>query len=396
MNLIKKSQKYFIKEIFLILFSIFFILYLLELLLILINYKDLKSLRFEKLHGKVDKFQIAKELQANNKKIVFNYLVPYEVINKLKLHPLSGISNTMNIDCNENGYFSMFASDRFGFSNKDNNWNLKNIDLLLVGDSFTYGACVNYKDTINGNLEKIKKDLKILNIAKGGNGPLSEYAALREYLPYVNPKKIVWFYFEGNDLINLDDELKNNILSKYLNDFNFSQNLYYKQNLIDNYLIEFLKSEIEYRKKDIKKNEVIKFIKLNKLIRFKNEKIRFIKLYYNKKKITNDTLNQFSKIIFYANELAKNKKIEFYFVYLPDSSRYSHAENKKNLFYKKEIIEIVNKLNIPIIDLDKELFAKQSEPLSLFPDIPPPVHYNEKGYYLVSKIVAKKLNIIKN
>ena len=116
----------------------------------------------------------------------------------------------------------------------------------------------------------------------------------------------------------------------------------------------------------------------------------------DKKKITNDTLNQFSKIIFYANELAKNKKIEFYFVYLPDSSRYSHAENKKNLFYKKEIIEIVNKLNIPIIDLDKELFAKQSEPLSLFPDIPPPVHYNEKGYYLVSKIVAKKLNIIKN
>lgn len=254
MNLIKQSEKYFIKEIFLILLSIFFILYLLELFLILISYKDFKSIRSEKLQEKVNKFEILKELQANNKKIVINYSPPSEVINKkLKLHPLSGISNRLTIDCNENGYFSIFATDRFGFNNKNNNWDLKNIDLLLVGDSFVNGACVNYKDTINGNLEKIKKDLKILNIAKGGNGPLSEYAALREYLPYMNPKKVVWFYFEGNDLDNLSDELRNSILSKYLNDFNFSQNLYYKQNLIDNYLIEFLKSELHNREKKFKK-----------------------------------------------------------------------------------------------------------------------------------------------
>lgn len=129
---------------------------------------------------------------------------------------------------------------------------------------------------------------------------------------------------------------------------------------------------------------------MNKLIRFKNEKIYYIKLYYNKKKIKNKNLDQFSEIIFYANELVKNKKSEFYFVYLPDLSRYSNFENKKNLFYKEEVIEIVRKLNIPIIDLDKELFAEQIEPLSLFPQLNPPVHYNERGYYLVSKIIAKK------
>jgi hypothetical protein len=392
MNMIKKSQKYFIKVIFLILFSIFFILYLLELLLILINYKDFKSIRADQLKGKVDKFEIYKKLQVHNKEIVINYSPPSEVINEqLNLHPLSGISNRMTIDCNENGYFSIFSSDRFGFNNKNSNWDLKNIDLLLVGDSFVNGACVNYKDTINGNLEKIKKNLKILNIAKGGNGPLSEYAALREYLPYVNPNKIVWFYFEGNDLENLNDELKNSILSKYINDFNFSQNLFYKQNSIDNFLNEHLKSEIQYREKNIKKkNKIIDFIKLNKLIRFKNEKIYNIKLYYNKKN-KNYIFNQFSEIIFFASELAKNKKSEFYFVYLPDLRRYSDSENKKNLFYKEEIIEIVKKLKIPIIDLDKELFAEQIEPLLLFPKVIPPVHYNEKGYYLVSRIIAKKL-----
>lgn len=396
MNLIKK---YFIKETFLILLSTLVILYLLEFFLILIDFKDWKTRRAESLIGTDNKFEILRELQVKNNKIAINYSPPTEEINKqLKLHPLSGISNSITIDCNENGYVSTFTSDRFGFNNKKNkNWDLKNIDILLVGDSFANGACVNYKDTINGNFERIKKDLKILNISKGGNGPLSEYASLREYLPFVSPKKIIWFYFEGNDLDNLSDELKNSILSKYLNEKNFSQNLYYKQNLIDNFLIKFLKSEVQNREIEIKKkSKLIKFVKLNRLIRFKNEKISFIKLNYTKKMEKDNSLNKFSEIIFYANELAKNKRSEFYFVYLPDVSRYSYAENKKNLFYKEEIIKIVNKLNIPIIDLDNELFAKQSEPLSLFPKIHPPAHYNEKGYYLVSKIVAKKLNITNN
>jgi|LakMenEpi03Aug12_release.lakeMendotaPanAssembly.Ray.scaffolds.fasta_scaffold230479_2 hypothetical protein len=396
MNLIKK---YFIKEIFLILLSILVVLYLLEFFLILIDFKDWKTRRAESILGTDNKFEILRELEVKNNKITVNYSPPPEETNKqLKLHPLSGVSNSITIDCNENGYVSTFVSDRFGFNNKNNkNWDLKNIDILLVGDSFANGACVNYKDTINGNLEKIKKNLKILNISKGGNGPLSEYASLREYLPFVNPKKIIWFYFEGNDLDNLSDELKNGILSKYLNEKNFSQNLYYKQNLIDNFLIKFLKSEVQNREIEKNKNsKLIKFVKLNRLVRFKNEKIDFIKLYYTKKIEKDNSLNKFSEIIFYANELAKNKGSEFYFVYLPDVSRYSYAENKKNLFYKEEIIQIVNKLNISIIDLDKELFAKQSEPLSLFPKIHPPSHYNEKGYYLVSKIVAKKLNIIIN
>ena len=193
MNLIKK---YFIKEIFLILLSILVVLYLLEFFLILIDFKDWKTRRAESILGTDNKFEILRELEVKNNRITVNYSPPSEETNKqLKLHPLSGVSNSITIDCNENGYVSTFVSDRFGFNNKNNkNWDLKNIDILLVGDSFANGACVNYKDTINGNFEKIKKNLKILNISKGGNGPLSEYASLREYLPFVNPKKIIWFY----------------------------------------------------------------------------------------------------------------------------------------------------------------------------------------------------------
>mgnify|MGYP007000047093 len=62
---------------------------------------------------------------------------------KKNIHFLSGISDSETIDCNENGYFSIYRSDRFGFNNPKDQWDSKNIDYILLGDSFAHGACVN-------------------------------------------------------------------------------------------------------------------------------------------------------------------------------------------------------------------------------------------------------------
>ena len=58
---------------------------------------------------------------------------------------------------NENGYFSIHHTDRYGFNNPDFEWEKNEIEFLLVGDSFTQGACVNETDTISGNLRKMVK-----------------------------------------------------------------------------------------------------------------------------------------------------------------------------------------------------------------------------------------------
>ena len=63
------------------------------------------------------------------------------------------------------------------------------IEFFLVGDSFVHGACVNEKDTISGNIRKKIKPGSVLNLGYGDNGPLLEYATLREYLPLTNTKK---------------------------------------------------------------------------------------------------------------------------------------------------------------------------------------------------------------
>ena len=86
----------------------------------------------------------------------------------------------------------------------------------MIGDSFTHGACVNEPDTIGGNLRKNIKSGGVLNLGQGGNGPLIEYATLREYLPLTKTERVLWIYYEGNDLWDLTWENNSETLKKTL------------------------------------------------------------------------------------------------------------------------------------------------------------------------------------
>ena len=79
---------------------------------------------------------------------------------------------------------------------------------------------------------------------------MAEYATLREYLN-PNVKKVIWVYYEYNDLLDLRDEIKNRILRNYLVDINFSQNLK-KDKEIDEMAKSYINKSISWIKK--KKN----------------------------------------------------------------------------------------------------------------------------------------------
>ena len=128
--------------------------------------------------------------------------------------PLSGISNKKTILCNENGYWATYKSDNFGFNNPQNQWENTNKKIILIGDSFVHGSCVNQGFDIASNLRK--KNLDVLNLGMGGNGSLLNYAILKEYINYINSDRIFWFYFEGNDNDELIKEKKDKYLLNYL------------------------------------------------------------------------------------------------------------------------------------------------------------------------------------
>ena len=248
-----KLNFYKITQLFLITtITILVTIYVIEFFLILKSRKanlDFQK-KIENIEGynfdKRSKLEVYKELLSKNSNTAIEtqpYLYLSKEINTI--FPLSGLSNSQTLYCNENGYYSIFQSDRYGFNNPDYEWDREEITFLLLGDSFTQGACVNRPDDIASVLRTLSKE-GVVNLGYAGNGPLIEYATLVEYLS-PNVKNILWLYYEGNDLVNLEAELKSTFLRKYLQDVEFKQNLQTQQNLVNelskSLIIEAMKKE---------------------------------------------------------------------------------------------------------------------------------------------------------
>ena len=56
----------------------------------------------------------------------------YLSIKKTNIYPLSGISKSKTIYHNENGYYMIYLSDRFGFNNQDKEWDANKIQYLII------------------------------------------------------------------------------------------------------------------------------------------------------------------------------------------------------------------------------------------------------------------------
>ena len=74
-----------------------------------------------------------------------------------------------------------------------------------------------------------------------------------------------------------------------------------------------------------------------------------------------------------------------YFVYLPQYIRYKITYDDTNYNLVKNI---VTELKIPFIDIHKEVFEKEQNPLKLFP-FELLGHYNVDGYKKVAETIYK-------
>ena len=93
-----------------------------------------------------------------------------------KIVPVSGISNVKTLLCYDGNKPIIYKSDSIGFDNENLE---KDVDLILIGDSYAAGFCVDKENRFNHQFKK--NGLKIINFGMGGNGPLIEFASLVEY-----------------------------------------------------------------------------------------------------------------------------------------------------------------------------------------------------------------------
>tara|TARA_B100001063_G_scaffold226458_1_gene236080 strand:- start:2338 stop:3636 length:1299 start_codon:yes stop_codon:yes gene_type:complete len=385
---------YYILSFLLIFFSIvtFFISYKIKEYMIIISFSLLISLYlfegyltvdlndkyqlYEKETGKKwDKrlpYEIYDDLRKENNEIVITARATLHENKNNPIFSIAGISNSKTIHCNENGYYSIYQSDRYGFNNPDIEWDSNQIEFLLVGDSYTHGSCVNRPNDI-GSVLRTLSNKSVLNLGYRGNGPLVEYITLREYLtPKV--KKVLWI-FSANDLYNLENEMNAEILKNYLNDISFTQNLRLKQKEIDTNLKIFLKSYEERLKKLEKKSilkEFIKIYNIRNLILKKEEEAAAA------------STEEFKKVIRLAKDLTKKNNSKLYFVYLPGYARYvNKVDINKTYISVKNITE---ELGIPFIDIHKEVFENKENLLDFFP-FEQNGHYNINGYSKVGQTI---------
>jgi hypothetical protein len=156
-----------------------------------------------------------------------------------RIFPLGQVADLPTIMCREGARpFAEFEADERGFNNPKGIWG-KPVDVMFIGDSMTYGACLPNRDHFVAQIRE--RFPSTLNLGLGGLGPLVELAQMREFVPKTKPKFIFYMYDENNDLYFMSPtgdsdivrENRNSILRKYLTDDRFSQHVYERQSEIN-------------------------------------------------------------------------------------------------------------------------------------------------------------------
>jgi|MDSV01.1.fsa_nt_gb hypothetical protein len=396
--------------------SLLFIFYITELFLIIFlndnNYDKAKKerlLRHEKIYkeynlkteyrSKVEYLDYLKSkdidvslmitpMRINNAQGVKNKFSKTKNVDDIIL-PLGGSSFKKLIGSSETGKFNIYKTDRYGFNNSDNLWN-KKIDIMLFGDSAVHFDYLPEKFSWSSNLRQLLNK-NILSLGMSNNGPLLNLATFIEYAKTKKPSKILWFYIEENDLLEIKIETKSKILKKYLYE-NFDQDLINNQNLIDLNIEHIVSSRVKFldnQNESEKKVNLLTFLKLQKLrnLFFSNLNNHLAN------RVNHQDLRSFNEIIKKLKFEADKFKCDIHVIYLPAQGRFFENHKsflKKKDYYKRDVLNIFKKNNIKVVDLYELYFKNHPDPQStLFFRMPS--HYNKDTIAELSKKVAEFL-----
>ncbi len=324
--------------------------------------------------------------------------------------PLAGISRKGTVLCNESGEYVVYESGERGFHNPRGIWSISDMDIAAIGDSFTHGMCVPSGKNFVAIVQK--RYPRTLNLGMQGTGPLAQLATLKEYLPFVKPKLVFWFYFEGNDLADLRKEMKSWLLRNYLKR-DFSQYLFGKQAVLDWTLADYIAKARQNSKltnKDMVPAGSFRGIidsTINTAERLSARTTSIFKLpairekfgwaYGSRRRQTSVTpafsrnaeMDMLRDVLLEAKAVVDTWGGKLYFVYLPSRDRYVNppAVSRNSDYHRGPVLSLVASVGLPLVDIHK-VFESRDDLSDLFP-FRRFGHYNEKGHRLVAETVVE-------
>jgi lysophospholipase L1-like esterase len=315
--------------------------------------------------------------------------------------PLSGVAHAITVECNESGTYLMYESDRFGFNNPDDVWDVDRPDLLLVGDSFTEGACVSPERSMASLIRA--QHPRMVNIGYGSNGPLTELAGLREYGAALRPRDVVWFFYGFNDLpFDLSKEVHSDLMTRYLADPAFSQDLRERSGDIEAAMRSRVDATMErLARLGLKGPGPSLLDRVRDVVTLQELRSRLgLRL---DRPTPDQQLNQwearpqwevFGGILAEANDVVASWGGTLHLVYLPGRDSFAKGIDPP---FREEFRALAESLHVPLIDV-YPAFASADDPMSLFPpklhgspwwlDL----HYNEEGHRLAAETVLSGLD----
>ena len=360
----------------------------------------------------------------------------WNFVEKDDLMSFSGISNSKIIFCNEDNFYSTYTSDRYGLNNPDYVWDEQKLDIVLIGDSFVHGACVNEGDDITSNIRRLT-NLNAINLGWPRTGPLSQYGSYLEYIEK-KPKYLFWVFFGTNDVVDLKRELKNITLAKYISNSNFRQNLKNKRDEINLILKEnhnlFMQTNFKLYKINKFKN-FINYMKLYKTRQFLLYKISEIininkkssaqnkevctawvnintkknktlsdydgeiiqereldKYIWNNKKCINEGLNEYFNILSKMKKITDKNDTKLVLIYFTRPENGFSKKASSLLEMKEAIFKRMEQNNIDVIDIDNAINENFPIPSVLYPKHHPGYHYNKLGYRFIGEKIVEFIN----
>ena len=312
--------------------------------------------------------------------------------------PLSGIRNVTTVFCNEWGKYYLYESDEYGFANPPGQY-LPSPAVVLVGDSFTHGFCMPDGRSF-AEVLRPQFDGGLLNLGMNGNGPLTELATLREYVLPLKPHRVVWVYYEGNDIEDLSVELAAPVLLRYLEDPQFTQHLMTSQTEVDTALRRYVERKIDeelsrrsHRFGTGALSEVADGLPLVLKLWHVRAMLGLVDLddhwplhRYDPSVSPRRVEAAFGKILREARDRTRAWGGELYFVYLPAVQRFSRGWEHP---WREKVLHAVQSLGVPIIDL-VPAFLATGDPVGLFP-ARRFGHYTAEGNKLVADAISRRI-----
>lgn len=312
---------------------------------------------------------------------------------------LGNMARTTSVCCNEGGQYLIYQTDEHGFPNPPNSWSADRVDLAIVGGSGAVSESVQQAD----GLPALMRDQypRTVTLGAGGNGPLLELASIREYLPALKPKQVLWLFSESHSPDYLVSEARSQALLRYL-DASYRQHLIDKQEGIDRAIAQYFESGLRGEQmSESWTNQARNFAFL--------KSVRTLLYYFVTARTAHPEPVPFDAALFEKILEEGRSEISAWggkvtVVYWPDSSRYAgicnYSPALRQIYDRTRdaFLNAATQAQLPVIDLSK-----------IFPDVPAsestkdaeyfypyPAHMKPAGYHHVANAILSNLAAASN